>query len=296
MTKTLEKEEYKFSVVMPIYIHEKDAEFRMALDSIINQTLMPNEILIVADKDIPQNTKNILDEYQAKYPEIFYPVILDEEASVGKARAISVEKAKYNIIANMDADDISRNDRFEKQINFLKKHPDIDVIGSCILEFENEPENIYSKRDVPLAHEDIYKYSKFRSPINNMSVMYKKAAVIGAGNYSDLREFEDYELWTRMIIKGYKFANLSEHLVNVRAGRDMIIRRQGLKVYFQYEYPLFKSLYNQKFITFKEFLKAIISKFFLRAIPNWAKSLIYYNFLHKKVSQIDLKGNTQCNL
>ena len=277
----------KVSVILPVYNIENYVS--KCLDSVINQTLEPNEILIVADKDIPQNTKNILEEYKLKYPEIFNPIVLVEDASVGKARAISVKEAKYNIIANMDADDISRSDRFEKQINFLKQHPDIDVVGSCISEFETSPDNIYAKRIVPAKHEDIYKYCKFRCPINNMSVMYKKSAVIEVGNYSNLKEFEDYELWSRMIIKGYKFANLSECLVNARAGRDMIVRRQGLKVYFKYEYPLFKSFYNQKFITFKEFLKAIISKFFLRIIPNGAKSFIYYNFLHKKVSQNNLE-------
>jgi len=285
MEKLLEKEDYKFSVLMPIYIHEKDDELRLAIDSVINQTLMPNEILIIADKDIPQNTKTILEEYKSKYPEIFNPVILTEDASVGKARAIGVVKAKFDIVANMDADDLSRSDRFEKQIQFLKDNPNIDVVGSCITEFENSPENIYAKRDVPLLNEDINKYCKFRNPINNMTVMYRKHAVIEAGNYKDMREFEDYELWSRMIIKGYKFANLSDYLINARAGRDMIIRRQGLSVYFKYEYPLFLSFYKQKFITGKEFLKAIISKYFLRAIPNWLKSIIYYNFLHKKTSE-----------
>ena len=281
----MQKEDYKFSVLMPIYIHEKDNELRLAIDSVINQTLMPDEILIIADKDIPQNTRDILNEYKSKYPEIFNPVILTEDASVGKARAISVQKAKYNIIANMDADDISRNDRFEKQIQFLKENPDVDVVGSCITEFENLPENIYAKRDVPLLHKDIYKYCKFRNPINNMTVMCRKDAVIEAGNYKDLKEFEDYELWSRMIIKGYKFANLSDYLINARAGKEMIVRRQGLNVYFKYEYPLFLSFYKQKFITSEEFFKAIISKYFLRVIPNWLKGFIYYNFLHKKVSR-----------
>ena len=284
----IKEKDYNFSVLMPIYIHEKDNELRAAIDSVINQTLMPNEILIIADKDIPQNTRNILDEYKLKYPEIFNPIILTEDASIGKARAISVEKAKYDIIANMDADDISNNERFEKQLKFLKENPNIDVVGSCITEFENSPENIYAKRDVPLLHQDIYKYCKFRNPINNMTVMCRKNAVVEAGNYKDMREFEDYELWSRMIIKGYKFANLSDYLINARAGRDMIIRRQGLNVYFKYEYPLFLSFYKQNFITSKEFLKAIISKFFLRVIPNWLKGFIYYNFLHKKVSEAEV--------
>ena len=128
----MNNEDMRFSVLMPIYIHEKDDELRAAIDSIINQTLMPDEILIIADKDIPHNTRDILEEYKSKYPEILNPAILDEPANLGKALKIGVNTAKYPIIARMDADDIARNDRFEKQIRYLKEHPDIDLVGSWI--------------------------------------------------------------------------------------------------------------------------------------------------------------------
>ena len=142
------EQDYRFSVLMPIYIREKDDELRAAIDSVINQTLMPDEILIIADKDIPQNTKDILDEYKSKYPEIFNPVILDEPANLGKALQIGVNLAKNPIIARMDADDIARNDRFEKQIKYLKEHPDTDLVGSWITEFEEMPENILNCRAI----------------------------------------------------------------------------------------------------------------------------------------------------
>ena len=282
MEKLLEKEDYKFSVLMPIYIHEKDDELRAAIDSVVNQTLMPDEILIIADKEIPQNTRDILEEYKLKYPEIFNPVILEEPANLGKALRIGVNMAKYPIIARMDADDIARNDRFEKQIAYLQQHPELDLVGSWITEFEGKPENIYAKRELPTEPNEIYNFCKFRSPLNHMTVMYKKESVLKAGNYTARKRMEDYELWAVMLYQGCKFANIPEYLVNARAGRDLIKRRSGLDEFFQYEFTLFKEFYDWGFINFGEFFKAVSTKFLLRAIPSWLRAFIYNNFLHKK--------------
>lgn len=267
---------------MPIYIHEKDDIFRASLDSVFNQTVMPNEVLIIADKDIPQNTRDILDEYKLKYPDIFNPVILDEPANLGKALQIGVNIAKYPVIARMDADDVARNDRFEKQISYLKEHTEIDLVGSWITEFEERPENIYAQRDLPIDSENIYNFCKFRCPVNHMTVMYRKESVLKAGNYTDRKRMEDYHLWARMLYQGCKFANIPEYLVNARAGRDLIKRRSGLDEFFKYEYTLFKEFYEMGFIDFWGFFKAVISKFILRAIPSELRAFIYNNFLHKK--------------
>ena len=280
------EQDYRFSVLMPIYIHEKDNELRAAIDSVINQTLMPNEILIIADKDIPQNTRDILEEYKSKYPEIFNPVILSEDANLGKSLQIGVNLAKYPIIARMDADDIASNNRFEKQMKFLQENPDIDLVGSWITEFEESPENIYAKRELPVKQNDIYNFCKFRNPLNHMTVMYKKESVLNAGNYKDRKRMEDYELWARMLHKGCKFANIPEYLVNARAGRNLIKRRSGINEFFKYEYTLFKEFYDWGFINFQEFFKAVTTKFILRAVPGWLRAFIYNNFLHKKA-----KGN-----
>lgn len=60
-----------------------------------------------------------------------------------------------------------------------------------------------------------------------MTVIFKKSAVLESGNYRDFLWFEDYDLWVRMIQKGYKVANIPEVLVNVRAGDEMFARRGG---------------------------------------------------------------------
>lgn len=271
----------KFSVLMPVYINEKDNELKMSIESLLNQTLIPNEILIIADRHTPKNTLNILNEYKDKFPELFGIVVLSEDANLGKTLQIGVKKAKFDIIARMDSDDIARKDRFEKQINFLKDNPNIDVVGSWISEFEDSPENIYAIREVPIENDSILQFCKFRNPMNHMTVVFRRKAVLETGNYSDRKRMEDYQLWAKMLHKGFRFANIPECLVNARAGQSLMKRRGSLKEFFQYEYTLFKEFYDKGYINCIEFLKAIVLKFFLRMAPNWIMSFIYKNILRK---------------
>ena len=181
----------------------------------------------------------------------------------------------------MDTDDIARNDRFEKQVQFLKENPDVDVVGSWISEFETNPDEIISYRQLPTSCEEIYKFGQFRSPVNHMTVMYKKTAVLNAGNYQTFKNIEDYYLWARMLKNGAKFANISECLVNVRAGNAMFKRRANLTYFWNSEFPLHTELYKMHYISFKQYLRNICSKFLLRVIPTWAMGLVYKKFLRK---------------
>ena len=170
-----------FSVLIPIYSKENPLFFQQALDSILNQTLLPNEIVIVKDGPLTEDLDSILEKYVSEYQNLFNIVPLEKNVGLGEALKIGIKKCKFNIIARMDSDDIARNDRFEKQIKYLKVHNDIDVLGSWISEFEENPENIISYRQLPVDHDEIHKFGQFRCPINHMTVMYKKTAVLKAG-------------------------------------------------------------------------------------------------------------------
>ncbi len=270
-----------FSVLMSIYYKENPQFFRTALDSVINQTLQPDEIVIVEDGELTDELYKVIETYKNKYPQVFKIVQLETNQGLGKALQIGVGNCSYDLIARMDSDDIALPERFEKQINFMREHPDIDVLGSSISEFEGNPENITSYRKLPTEHKDIYKFGQFRCPVNHMTIMYKKKAVLEAGNYQTFKNIEDYWLWGRMLKKGYKFANLPECLVNVRAGNAMLKRRANLTYFFNSELPLHTKLYQIGFISFEQYLRNISSKFLLRAVPFGMMSWIYKKYLRK---------------
>ena len=274
--------ELRFSVLMSVYYKENPSWFKTALDSVINQTLQPNEIVLIEDGKLTDELYKVIEEYKNQYSNLFKIIPLEKNSGLGEALRIGVLNCSNELIARMDTDDIAKNDRFKKQIQFFQEHPNVDLVGSWISEFENEPDKIISYRQLPIEHQEIYKFGQFRCPVNHMTVMYRKDTVLKAGNYQTFKNIEDYYLWGRMLKQGAVFANIPECLVNVRAGNSMLKRRANLTYFFNSEFPLHTELYRMGFINLKQYLRNISSKFLLRAIPQWAMAIIYRKFLRKE--------------
>lgn len=268
----------EFSVLMSIYRYDKVEFLREAIDSIINQSFKPSEIVIVQDGPLTTNLEKLVDSYVFKFPGLFKKVSLPVNQGLGVALNEGVKHCTYDIIARMDSDDISKFDRFLKQINVLKSNPEVDIVGSYIDEFETDPDCIVTTRKVPLDDCHIKKYAKYRNPFNHMTVMFKKKSVLKVGNYQSSLWNEDYDLWVRMIISGSKMVNIPESLVLVRAGTQMFKRRGGLK-YIQSELRLQRKFLNLKFINHLEYFFNITIRCLTRIVPNWTRSLVYKNFL-----------------
>ncbi|MDQ1000806.1 glycosyltransferase involved in cell wall biosynthesis [Neobacillus niacini] len=270
----------KFSVLMSVYYKENPDFFDKALESTINQTLKPNEIVIVLDGKLTTELYDLLDKYKTKFPGLINTIQLEQNVGLGKALEFGINNCKYDLIARMDSDDICVPERFEKQINFMVKNPDVKVLGSWIGEFEHDPEVIESVRKVPVEYDEILKYAKTRSPLNHMTVVYWKNCVIEAGNYQTLLMNEDYYLWVRMLNKGFKMMNIPEILVLARAGSDMFKRRGGLR-YIQSERQLQKTFLEMNFIDRKIFLFNIATRGLVRLLPNSIRGFIYKTLLRK---------------
>ena len=277
--------EIKFTVLVPVYAKEKAENFKLALDSILNQTLFPNEILIIEDGKLGEDLEAIVEKVEKQYSDIVRVIRLEMNIGIGKVRALGVEECKYEWLAFMDSDDISLPDRFEKQITYIKQHPDIDMLGGQVTEFDTTPDNIISKRIMPLEHNEIYEFAKFRNPMNNVSIMFKKSLALKIGNYKIDYGFEDYEFIVRYLFNGYKVENIPDILVNVRSGQWMMNRRQGLEYFFKYEYVCMKAFWDMGFINYWEFLRNVLLKFPLRVMPNWMRNLIYKKVLREKVNE-----------
>ena len=271
----------KFSVLMPVYWKETPEYFQTALESILNQTLMPDEIVIVEDGKLTDELNSIIETYTSRHPKLFKIVALDKNVGQGLARNAGLKHCSNNLVALMDSDDIADKTRFEKQINYLKDHPEVDVIGSNITEFEGVPENIISKKVVPLTQDEIFRFGKWRSPINNMTVVYKKDKVMSVGGYNTFNFGEDYLLFAKMLVAGMQFCNLEECLVNARSGTRMLAKRVGAKRILQ-EIQLFWKFYRMGYINLFELSRNVSLKFLLRIIPSALRTWIYMKFLRKR--------------
>lgn len=267
----------KFSVLMSVYYREKASFLEEALTSILTQTVMPSEIVCVKDGKLTDELNEVLDKFSAQYEGMFKFIEFENNQGLGTALRKGVEECSYDIIARMDTDDIAVPSRFEVELLTIKEK-NLDIVGSNIAEFDGNIENIISERKVPNSDDDIKKYAKKRNPFNHMTVMYKKSAVLKAGNYKDFLWFEDYALWVRMIITGAKMYNIQEDLVYARTGVNMFERRGGVK-YIKREYKMQKGMLELKFISYKEFIFNVTTRSVVRIIPNKLRALIYVNLL-----------------
>ena len=279
----------KFSVLMTVYKKETADHFRQAMDSVLNQTVKADEIVLVRDGLVPDELQQCIDEYLENEKNITY-IPLEENTGSGNASRIGVEIARNEIIARMDSDDISVPNRFELQLKAFEDNPEIDVVGGTIAEFIDDMSNVVCLRETALDNEEIKEYMRSRSAINNVSAMFKKSSVIKAGNYIELHFVEDYYMWCRMLACGCNFMNLPDVLVYVRVGQDMYARRGG--------YAYFKSLkelekYKKKAgITgsFK-YIKNVTIRFIQCVLlPNKLRG-----FLYKKIARKRIQNETTCN-
>lgn len=280
MGKVMSEMEYpKFSVLMSLYIKEKAEYLNDALASVINQTVKPDEIVIVYDGPITAELRNVVENYISKNPGLIKVIENSENKGLGLALADGVPQCKYELIARMDTDDICREDRFEKQLQEFINNPSLDICGSHILEFEGNKDNIVAQRRVPLADNDIKDYQKRRDGFNHVSVMFKKKSVLAAGNYQSCLLMEDTLLWANMFMNGAKGMNIDDYLVYVRIGKDMYERRGGLDYYKKYKAGR-KKVYETGYISWADYEFTLIVQFIVAVIPNRVRGFVFKKLLH----------------
>lgn len=268
----------KFSVLMSLYIKEKANYLQQCMESLFRQTILPNEIVIVYDGPVTHEVNEVVEIYRRNYPDIIHVVKNKENKGLGPALADGVLACKYDLIARMDTDDIAREDRFEKQLYFFVNNPGLDICGSHIIEFEGKINNELSRRMVPLTHKDIAIYQKERSAFNHVTVMFRKKAVIDAGNYEDCPLMEDDMLWIRMLQSGATCCNVDDFLVYVRTGKAMIMRRGGWDYYKKYKEGR-RRIYKTGYISYVTYMKTLAVQFIVANLPAKIRLFIFTHLL-----------------
>lgn len=261
-----------FSVLISVYKNDKPADFKKALTSItFNQTLQPNEIVLVVDGPINTQLNKVILDFKS-----LQVYRLEKNYGLGYALNFGLSKTKHEIIARMDSDDIAHPKRFEKQLPIIQKR-EIVIIGTNIEEFNYEIGDLKQYRKMPSESYLINKFKLSRNPFNHMTVMFKKTIVTKVGGYKDMPGYEDYYLWMRLLLK-HKGENLNENLVYARIGNNMFGRRQGFS-FFKKEIKFQKTLYSEKLINKNRFYKNIIFRGIPRLFPISILSLLYKLFL-----------------
>lgn len=259
----------KFSVLLSVYIKEKPEHLKESLDSItINQTITPNEIIIVRDGQLNDDLDKVLMHYERRYPKVVKCIGYKNNRGLGFALNFGLKQCSNELIFRMDTDDIAISDRFVKQLNFYKLRPNLALIGGYLEEFENKSLKSIGLKKCPLEKSSIKSKLKVSNPFNHPTVMFRKSIIQSLGGYSDeFLGFEDYELWARLIKSGYETANIPDVLVKFRVTDDQLYRRKGIN-YMKKEFKLIKQLYSLRVISGIEAIKKLIISLLIRLLPN----------------------------
>lgn len=270
----------KYSVLMSLYIKEKPEYLDLAIKSMVEQTLKPDEIVIVKDGPITDELQAVLDKYNTAYPELFNIVGYEKNRGLGLALNFGLEHCRNELVARMDTDDISKPERCEKQVKAFEEHPENSIIGSAVDEFYGTPDNVTARRVVPCNYSEIYQFAKKRSAFNHPSVMYRKSKVLEFGGYANLRRNQDVDLFGRMLFGGCKAMNFEESLLWFRSDENLAKRRKSWENTWSY----IDTINRFRKIGYSSFMDVVIiacAQTVMYLMPISVQNWLYKNFLRK---------------
>ncbi|MFT4941267.1 MAG: glycosyltransferase involved in cell wall biosynthesis [Paraglaciecola sp.] len=222
-------ESFETVVGMAVYIEDRLEWVQRAINSVLQQTYQNFVFIIVIDGEINAKIYTYLCDVCRQNTQMIL-VLNRSNSGLSSCMNFVVDWAlaknddtKY--FFRMDADDISEVDRFAAQIDYLKKHPNVSILG-CALKEINEYGAIVGKRKLPIKHGDIVKFLPKRCSINHPTVAIRFEVFKDGFRYNEaLRNTQDYFLWIELAAAGYQFANLGKKLLQFRRVNDFYKRR-----------------------------------------------------------------------
>ena len=244
------------------------------------QILKPHEIIVVKDGPVDAQISSVLNSWNNKFPKVIKITSLNRKSGLAEALNFGLKFCSGNYIARMDPDDISHPARFKKQADYLRDNPDVSVCGSYVELFSNNLKESLGIRHVPTFNDEIVNFAKWRSPMNHPSVMYRKSIFDKIQGYPVNAKAQDYALWAKLILSGYKFGNIPEALVKMRMGLKPFQKRGFVQ--FKNEIKILSFQKKIGFLNSYEYLRNISIRFVVRIVPEKIKQAVY-SYSDKKV-------------
>jgi glycosyltransferase involved in cell wall biosynthesis len=266
--------------LMSTYIKDNQEFLIQAIESILSQTRLPDEFLIVKDGRLDEKKEDILSKYEKEH-DFIHVIGYEENKGLGYALAYGVSHATGEVIARMDSDDISDENRLRIEEEYLLAHPEIRLLGSNTNEFMDNINNTISQRNMPENNDDIIAYSKKRNPFIHPSICFYKEDALKVGNYESWYLCEDYDLWAKLLKSGVKAYNIQQNLVHMRISNDFYKRRGGVK-YCHNILKFKRHLRKTKYITHLQYIKTATPSLVSSLMPNFAREFLYKKLLRSK--------------
>lgn len=275
--------EMKYSVLMSVYAKDNPEYLAEAINSMLMQTIPPEQFVIVIDGPISNELKQIIITYWNSNKKFFTIIPLKHNGGLGYALNIGLKYCRNELVARMDADDISLPERCEKELREFVKYPNLAICGCNIDEFEGEPENVLTSRIVPVSDKVIKKMMRRRQAFNHPTVIYKKSAVLKEGGYIAIKRKEDFDLFSKMMTAGNLARNLKESLYLYRVNTDNYKRRKSWDNFRSAMYVYWRHL-GRKGCSMCDFLFVFIFELFFLLAPYPIAKVFSDKFLRVRYS------------
>ena len=272
-----------FGLLLSTYAGDDPGFLRDAFVSTVQeQTRRPAEVVLVQDGPVPEPLADTIRELIATSPVPVKHVVMGANVGLGPALDSGLEACTHEIVARMDADDVSHPTRFERQLPLVEAGA--DIVGSGLLEFGSSIEEVVGRRTPPTEPDEIRRVIRFRDPFNHPTVVYRKSAVLAAGGYTDMALMEDYLLFTRMVDAGALPGNVSEPLVYYRVGAGAYARRGGLQL-LRSELALQRRFRDLGITSRGQYLRNVVVRGGYRLVPEAVRKVAYRSLLANRGSR-----------
>ena len=265
------------SLLLPVWSRDRPEFLTAAFCSTVTeQTRRPDHVVLVRDGPVPAALAECIAELAATSPIPVDVLELDRNVGLGPALDLGLAACRHDVVARMDADDISLPHRFAVQMPLVEAGA--DLVGSGLLEFGEGADDVVGRRIPPTDPDVIRARSRFADPFNHPTVVYRRGLVQAVGGYGDFALMEDYLLWAKMIAAGARVANVAEPLVLYRVGAGAYRRRGGL-AQLRTEWGLQRRLRRLGFTTRTQWARNVAVRGGYRLVPEGARRLAYRRFV-----------------
>ena len=281
-----------FSVLIPVYHGDRADYLRRAFRSAVgDQTVRPDQVVVVRDGPVRDELASCLDELRASSPVPVTFVPLQRNGGLGPALDHGLAASWFDVVARMDADDVAMPHRFEVQLPLIK---DADIVGSGLLEFVTDTDHIVGQRVPPLGQDRISRYARMHDPFNHPTVMFRRTAVQAAGGYGEIPLMEDYSLFARMLARGARAVNVPEPLVYYRVGATAFKRRGGMRL-LRSELLLQREFRRSGFTSAAQYLRNVAIRGGYRLVPWWFRRAMYRPAVIRYTERLDSQATPSAN-
>ena len=266
-----------FALLMSTWAGDRPDHLRAAfVSSVHDQTRRPDQVVLVQDGPVPHALAEEIEGLVRESPVPVTHVPLEHNVGLGPALDAGLAASDHEIVARMDADDLSEPDRFEQQLPLVEAGA--DIVGSGLWEFGTSVEDRVGRRTPPTDPDEIRRVIRFRDPFNHPTVVYRRSAVLAAGGYTDMALMEDYLLFTRMVADGAVPANLAAPLVHYRVGDGAYARRGGLTL-LRSELALQRRFRDLGLTTRRQHARNVAVRGGYRLVPESVRKVAYRRLL-----------------